>query len=178
LYEHYDFEKIRPIRSSELNTTSEILTHRDVTVKFVVDRGVSHELVRHRPASFAQESTRYCNYGKDKFGNHLTFIDPYFFEKGSPEWTKWKNLMEWCETDYLQLIAMGAKPEEARTVLPNSIKTEVIMTANCKEWKHFFELRACNKTGKAHPQMLEVTRPLLDDFKAVVGSVFEDLNYE
>ena len=168
---------IRPVGISDFKTEREFLTHCDITVRFVVDRGVSHELVRHRPASFAQESTRYCNYSKDKFGSQLTFIIPEFFTFGSPEWKVWKNQMEWVEKDYMKLIDMGITPEKARTILPNSLKTEVIMTANCAEWKHFFGLRACNSTGKAHPQMLEVSRPLLDDFKNTIGIIFDDLVY-
>ena len=160
-----------------MRTENEFLTHCDITVRFVVDRGVTHEIVRHRPASFAQESTRYCNYAKDKFGGEITFIIPEFFKYGSPEWLLWKNHMERCELDYLTMIGIGVTPEKARTVLPNSLKTELIMTANCAEWKHFFALRACNSTGKAHPQMLEVSRPLLDDFKNTIYGIFEDLNY-
>jgi thymidylate synthase (FAD) len=168
---------IRPVGIEDLKTENEFLIHCDITVRFVVDRGISHEIVRHRVASFAQESTRYCNYSKDKFGNQLTFIIPEFFQYGSPAWKVWKDAMECAEAYYLTLINMGVTPEEARTVLPNSLKTEVIMTANCGEWKHFFGLRACNVTGKAHPQMLEVTRPLLDDFKNNVSAIFDDLVY-
>ena len=169
--------EIRPVYTGDLKMSIEILTHCDVTVRFVVDRGISHELVRHRPASFAQESTRYCNYSKDKFGGQITFIIPEFFKYGSPEWHLWKGQMETVERIYLEMIRMGVTPEQARTILPNSLKTEVIMTANCAEWIHFFELRACNVTGKAHPQMLEVTRPLLDDFKKVFNGVFDHLTY-
>lgn len=168
---------IRPISVAELNTENEFLTHCDVTVRFVVDRGISHEIVRHRPASFAQESTRYCNYGQDKFGGEITFIIPEFFPYGSNEWTLWKNAMEAAENIYLNMTELGVTPEKARSVLPNSVKTELIMTANCAEWKHFFALRACNSTGKAHPQMLEVSRPLLDDFKKLISGVFDDLTY-
>jgi thymidylate synthase (FAD) len=144
----------------------------------VVDRGISHELVRHRPASFAQESTRYCNYAQDKFGGQITFIIPEFFNYGSPEWKIWKENITRSEADYLALIALGVSPEKARGVLGTSLKTEVIMTANCAEWKHFFRLRACNATGKAHPQMLEVAQPLLDDFKKAISVIFDDLDYE
>ena len=170
--------EIRPIHIDDLQTENEFLTHCDVTVQFVVDRGISHELVRHRPASFAQESTRYCNYGKDKFGGQITFIIPEFFQYGSPAWKVWKNSMERSEADYLTLINMGVSPEKARGVLGTSLKTEVIMTAPCGEWKHFFCLRACNFTGKAHPQMLEVAQPLLDDFKKTISVIFDGLNYE
>lgn len=168
---------LTPVGVDGLKTETEFLTHCDVTVRWVVDRGISHEIVRHRPASFAQESTRYCNYGKDKFGGQLTFIIPEFFKYGSDGWDTWKNVMEMCEFAYLKMIEMGVTPEKARTVLPNSIKTELIMTANCAEWIHFFELRACNKTGKAHPQMLEVARPLLDSFKNTISVIFENLTY-
>lgn len=168
---------IRSVHTDDLKTEQEFLTHCDVTVRFIVDRGISHEIVRHRPASFAQESTRYCNYGQDKFGGQITFIIPEFFQYGSPEWKLWKNAMETAENVYLNMIDMGVTPEKARTVLPNSVKTEVIMTATCAEWKHFFGLRACNSTGKAHPQMLEVSRPLLDDFKKTISVIFDDLTY-
>ena len=170
--------EIHPIHIDDLKTENEFLTHADVTVRFVVDRGISHELVRHRPASFAQESTRYCNYGADKFGGQITFIIPEFFQYGSPAWKVWKNSMERCEADYLTLINMGVSPEKARGVLGTSLKTEVIMTANCAEWKHFFGLRACNVTGKAHPQMLEVAQPLLDEFKKTISVIFDDLTYK
>ena len=168
---------ISPIHIDDLKTETEYLTHCDVTVRWVVDRGISHELVRHRPASFAQESTRYCNYANDQFGGQITFIIPEKFQYGSPEWTLWKTAMEECENTYLSMIECGVSPEWARTVLPNSVKTEVIMTANCGEWKHFFGLRACNVTGKAHPQMLEVAQPLLDEFKKTISVVFDDLKY-
>jgi thymidylate synthase (FAD) len=169
---------IHPVSVTDLKSEEEFLTHCDVTVGFVVDRGISHELVRHRPASFAQESTRYCNYAQDKFGGQITFIIPEFFQYGSPEWKIWKENMTRSEADYLKLIELGVSPEKARGVLGTSLKTEVIMTANCAEWKHFFELRACNKTGKAHPQMLEVAQPLLDDFKRSITVIFDDLSYE
>jgi thymidylate synthase (FAD) len=173
----FNVGSIRPIHTDDLKTEQEFLTHCDITVRWVVDRGISHELVRHRPASFAQESTRYCNYGQDKFGKQITFIIPEFFQYGSPEWKLWKKQMESAEQTYLEMIEIGVTPEKARTVLPNSMKTEVIMTANCQEWIHFFGLRACNKTGKAHPQMLEVSRPLLDDFKKTISVIFDGLAY-
>lgn len=169
---------IRPVHVDDLQDKEEFMTHADVTVRFVVDRGISHEIVRHRPASFAQESTRYCNYAQDKFGGQITFIIPEFFQYGSPEWKIWKENMERSEADYLKLIELGVSPEKARGVLGTSLKTEVIMTAPCSEWKHFFGLRACNLTGKAHPQMLEVTRPLLEDFKKTISVIFDDLNDE
>ena len=152
-----------------------MLEHQSISVKFIVDRGVSHELVRHRMASYAQESTRYCNYSKDKFGNELTFISPCFWSKCSREYEEWYAAMNSAEDIYFELINWGVTPEQARTVLPNSIKTEVVMTANLREWRHFFKLRALGITGKPHPQMLEVTVPLLAEFKALIPVVFDDL---
>ena len=162
---------------SDLETDNEKLTHQDVTVKFVVDRGISHELVRHRPASFAQESTRYCNYSKDDFGKEITFIIPNYLAYGSAAWKTWKETMKACEDAYFKLLDLDLLPQEARAVLPNSLKTEVVMTANLREWKHFFNLRAANKTGKAHPQMLEVTRPLLDELKELIPVIFDEITY-
>lgn len=167
----------KQIYTNELVTLNEKYTHHDITVKFVTDRGITHEIVRHRPVSFAQESTRYCNYSKDKFNNELTFIKPDFFEYGSEGFELWKAQMEDAEMSYFALIDVGCTAEKARTVLPTSIKTELIMTANLKEWRHFFKLRACNTTGVAHPQMLEITRPLLDKFKELIAVIFDDINY-
>lgn len=152
-----------------------MLEHASVTVKFVVDRGISHELVRHRLASFAQESTRYCNYSKDDFGSEITFIIPEYLDYKSAGWNTWKETMKACEDSYFKLLDIGLTPQEARAVLPNSLKTEVVMTANLREWRHFFKLRALGTTGKPHPQMLEVTVPLLEDFKQMIPVVFDDL---
>ena len=152
-----------------------MLEHVSVTVKFVVDRGISHELVRHRLASFAQESTRYCNYSKDDFGSEITFIIPEYLDYKSAGWNTWKETMKACEYSYFKLLDIGLTPQEARAVLPNSLKTEVVMTANLREWRHFFKLRALGTTGKPHPQMLEVTVPLLEDFKQMIPVVFDDL---
>ena len=152
-----------------------MLEHASVTVKFVVDRGISHELVRHRMASFAQKSTRYCNYIKDDFGSEITFIIPKCLDDESAAYDAWKSVMEYCEDAYFYLLNIGFMPQEARAVLPNSTKTEVVMTANLREWRHFFKLRALGTTGKPHPQMLEVTIPLLKDFKRAIPVVFDDL---
>lgn len=152
-----------------------MLEHVSVTVKFVVDRGISHELVRHRLASFAQESTRYCNYSKDDFGSEITFIIPEYLDYKSAGWNTWKETMKACEDAYFKMLDFGLSPQQARAVLPNSLKTEVVMTANLREWRHFFKLRALGTTGKPHPQMLEVTVPLLEDFKQMIPVVFDDL---
>ena len=152
-----------------------MLEHASVTVKFVVDRGISHEIVRHRLASFAQESTRYCNYSKDDFGSEITFILPDYLDYGSQGFKIWKESMKQAEDAYFNLLEVGLTPQEARTVLPNSLKTEVVMTANLREWRWFFKLRALGTTGKPHPQMLEVTVPLLEDMKNLIPVVFDDL---
>lgn len=150
-----------------------------VTVHFVCDRGVSHEFVRHRVMSFAQESTRYCNYSKDKFNNELTFIQPCWLNDEklklygsyhtvirdkSPESIFIANLNN-AEKDYLDLIKLGWKPQEARAVLPNSLKTELIVTGFVSDWNHFFRLRSrIAETGKPHPQAQELADPLMDEF--------------
>lgn len=152
-----------------------MLEHASVTVKFVVDRGISHELVRHRLASFAQESTRYCNYSKDDFGSEITFIIPDYLEYKSECWNIWKESMKQAEDAYFKMLDFGLSPQQARAVLPNSLKTEVVMTANLREWRHFFKLRALGTTGKPHPQMLEVAVPLLEDMKNLIPVVFDDL---
>lgn len=154
-----------------------MLEHSSLSVKFICDRGVSHELVRHRLASFAQESTRYCNYSQDKFGNELTFIRPCFWDEGSKEEQYWKSAIIASENVYLNLIGLGASPQEARSVLPNSIKTEVIMTANYREWRHFLNLRAARATGPAHPQMEELAVPLLRELTNLIPEVFDDIYY-
>lgn len=150
--------------------------HSLISVKFVCDRGVSHELVRHRIASFSQESTRYCNYSQDKFGNEITVIEPFFWEHEASisecKYCAWEDAMGEAEKHYFKLIEMGAKPQEARSVLPNSLKTEVIMSANFREWRHFMKLRTA---PTAHPQMREVTIPLLAKFKELIPVIFDDI---
>lgn len=149
-----------------------VLEHCSFTVKFICDRGVSHEIVRHRMASFCQESTRYCNYSKDKFDGELTFIKPCFWDKHSDQMRDWRSAMTLAENHYLGLLAMGATSQEARAVLPNSLKTELVMTANIREWRHFLDLR-CDPA--AHPQMREVALLLLDKLHDAVPVCFDDL---
>lgn len=155
-----------------------ILEHSHLSVKFICDRGVGHELVRHRLASFAQESTRYCNYSQDKFGNELTFIRPCFWKETSRNYLDWIRTMCHVESTYFDLLTRGATPQEARSVLPNSIKTEVVMSANYREWRHFFWLRAARKTGPSHPQMEELAVPLLRDVCRLIPEVFDDIYYD
>ena len=155
-----------------------MLEHYSFTVKFICDRGIANELVRHRIASFAQESSRYCCYAKDKFGKELTFINPCFWEPNSDNYARWFHEMDEAEKTYLAMIEDGATPEQARDILPMSIKTEIVMTANLREWRHFFKLRAEGVTGKPHPQMLEITIPLLKELKQKIPVVFDDIMSE
>ena len=150
-----------------------MLEHYSFSVKFIVDRGVSHELVRHRLVSFAQESTRYCNYGSKN--GEITVIDPCFWRKDSIEYNEWASACEMAESYYLSLIELNATPQEARSVLPNSLKTEVVMTANLREWRHFFKLRAVGITGAPHPQMREIAIPLLKELQEKIPVIFDDL---
>ena len=159
-----------------------MIEHCSFSVKFICDRGVSHEIVRHRIASFAQESTRYCNYSADKFGNEITVIDPCFWEyepDGSDEasnqmykFNDWQMACEYAEKTYFKLLKRGAAPQEARSVLPGSLKTEIVVTMNLREWRHFFKLRTANT---AHPQMREITMPLLNELKEKLPEIFEDI---
>lgn len=118
-----------------------VLEHCSFTVKFICDRGVSHEIVRHRLASYCQESTRYCNYGKDQFSSEITVIEPCYLNKDTFAYDEWKEACRRAETAYFNLLNWGLSPQEARAVLPNSLKTEVVMTANIREWRHFLRLR-------------------------------------
>lgn len=140
------------------------------TVKFICNRQVSHEFVRHRVFSFAQESTRYCNYNKEKFGSELTFIKPIWTpyidlntDMSDPEYAMLKSF-ENCEKTYMKLINAGWKPQQAATILPNAIKTELIMTGFDYDWLHFFNLRAIGTTGDPHPQAKELAKPLMEEF--------------
>ena len=160
---------IRIIDKEDL-TDEEKIIHYDVTVKIVCDRGVTHEIVRHRPVSYCQESTRYCNYTKDKFGNEITVIEPCFFERDSREYFIWERNMECCEKAYFDLLDCGCTPQQARDVLPNSLKTEIVMTANIGEWRHFLKLR-CSKA--AHPQMIEVACKVLTEFHLNIPVLFD-----
>lgn len=149
-----------------------VLEHCSFTVKFICDRGVSHEIVRHRVASYCQESTRYCNYTNDGFGKEITVIKPCFWEDESVQMIRWKEAMEVAERTYMSMIDNGASPQEARSVLPNSLKTEVVMTANIREWRHFLKLRCA---PAAHPQMREVALKLLNMVHQEIPILFDDL---
>ena len=163
-----------------------VIEHEKISVRIVCDRGVSHEIVRHRIASYSQESTRYCDYG----GDDVTFIIPCWCvdltpccEVTSPEIYngpnegsfRWLCAMVDAEHAYKRLRDLGWKPEQARSVLPNSLKTEIVVTMNLREWRHFFKLRTAKA---AHPQMREISVPMLAQFKALVPIIFDDINAE
>ena len=167
----------------------------NITVKFICDRGVSHELVRHRIASFAQESTRYCNYGKDE---HISFIIPSWLDLPEATYIWWENdwvndkldkivkhddkdASDWflhsldgSETTYQTLMNLGWSPQQARSVLPNSLKTEINVSANIREWRHILKLRCANA---AHPDMQYLMRPLLKEFQERIPILFDDITY-
>lgn len=177
-----------------------VIEHEKVTVRVICDRGVTHEVVRHRIASYSQESTRYCDYTSDKFGSGITVIGPLFFDEKRPrklidipvdwlnnsetrgflkrteelnEFDVWFMAMMFAEWAYLVLInQFGRLPQEARTVLPNSLKTEIVITYNLREWRHFFKLRT---SKRAHPQMREITIPMLVEFKRLIPIIFDDI---
>lgn len=149
-----------------------VLEHFSITIKFICDRGVSHEIVRHRLASYCQESTRYCNYSKGKFGGEITVVRPVYLNTDTPAYKAWENACRAAETAYFELLNWGCSPQEARAVLPNSLKTEVVMTANLREWQHFFRLRC---SSAAHPQMREVATPALKALQAKIPLIFDAL---
>lgn len=152
-----------------------VLEHCSFTVKFIGDRGVSHEIVRHRVASYCQESTRYCNYSKGDFGSEITVIEPCYLNSNTFAYDEWKEACRRAETAYFNLLNWGLSPQEARAVLPNSLKTEVVMTANIREWRHFLKLR-CSKA--AHPQMREVATQLLKELQEKIPVLFDDIDPE
>ena len=155
-----------------------MIEHFSVSAKMIVDRGVSHEIVRHRIASYAQESTRYCNYSQGKFGNEITVIKPLFFDEGTPEYIIWEESCMQAEKAYNELIEMGRSPQEARSVLPNSLKTEIVVTMNLREWIHFFNLRALGTTGAPHPQMKEIAMMVLEEFSNQLPEIFGDMYFD
>ena len=167
-----------------------VIEHVSISIRVICDRGVSHEIIRHRIASYSQESSRYCNYSNDKFDNELTFIKPCWFKSSiedlnnyiknkndfeklsSGEWV-WIDTLKSAEISYFTLIGTcNWTPEQARSILPNSLKTEIVMTMNLREWRHFFKLR-CDKA--AHPQMREVAYLILDLLNQNIPIIFEDI---
>ena len=149
-----------------------VIEHFNITVKFITDRGISHEIVRHRLASYAQESTRYCNYSKDKFENEITVVKPDDISEGTVAYTEWRMAMRMAEKAYFELLSEGCKPQTARSVLPTCLKTELVMTANLRELRHFIKLRG---SAAAHPDIRILAKDLLAQLKAQIPVVFDDL---
>jgi thymidylate synthase (FAD) len=163
-------EKV-PLETVDSFSADLLARHRHVAVLFVVNRAITHEIVRHRPVSYLQESQRYCRYSQDKFGNEVTFIKPMFFQENSEEYSLWEKAMQDTEKIYLKLLETSS-PQAARTVLPNSCKTEIITFANLLEWLHIFKLR----TSKgAEPSMREVMIPLLHKFQEKYPTIFSGI---
>ena len=156
-----------------------VIEHGSITVKVTCDRGVTHEIVRHRIASYSQESTRYCNYANDKFDSQISCIDlatgfQYDLndEKDLKKYEVWQEAMKSAEQYYFKMLELGARPEEARSILPNSLKTEIVMTMDLREWRHFIRLRG---SRAAHPQIAEITAQIRDEFVKRYPVFFEDL---
>lgn len=151
-----------------------VLEHEKITVRLTCDIGCYKDLTRHRISSFSIESTRYCNYGKDKWNNQIKFIKPCNLDKEKPEYDFWKNCMQDIENTYLDMTQLGCTPDQMRMILPHSTAAEVTMTANIREWKHIFELR-CSK--RAHPSVQQVMIPLLLYFKEQMPEIYENVEY-
>lgn len=145
-----------------------VIEHEHVRVRIICDRGVSHEIVRHRLASYSQESTRFCNYSKDKFNGQIAYIETPW-ELGEDD----LELLAAIEKHYMKKIEQGWTAQQARYFLPQGLKTEIVMTANLREWRHFFKERAVNP--KAHPQMREIAIPMLEEFKRFIPIIFDDI---
>ena len=157
------------------NGHASVIEHESVSVRVICDRGISHQIVRHRLAAYSQESTRYCNYSKEKkFDGGINVIDMESHFKHPESFDLWMKAMLFAEDIYMQMLDNGEKPEMARNVLPQSLKTEIVITYNLRVWKHFFTERTSNH---AHPQIREIIRPLLDEFKSLIPVIFDDINY-
>ena len=160
------------IRSCIERGHESVIEHMVISVRFIVDRGFLAEITRQRLNSFSCESSRYCNYSKHIYDGELTFIKPHFFIEGKQGYKLWADAMKDIELTYLGLIAIGHKPEEARTVLPMSLKTEIVSTANLRQWKTVLKQRT---SPKAHPQMRAIMIPLLAELKSRIPIIFDDI---
>ena len=149
-----------------------VIEHVSLTFKIICDRGITHEIVRHRLASYSQESSRYCDYSNDKFDGELTFIKPCFWTEDDENFQLWKQTMAYLEERYLNMRKSGIRPEQARSILPNSLKTEIFMTANLREWRHFLKLRTSNR---AHPQMREIALKIYKILNEKLPILFSDI---
>lgn len=156
-----------------------VIEHLSISVRIITDRGVTHELVRHRIASYSQESSRYCHYSNDKFGNELTFIKPIFDKKHNINekdyFEQWESCMQQIENTYLNMSNKGVIPEYSRQILPSSIKTEIVVTMNLRAWRNFFKLRM---SKNAHPQIRDIAFKIFNEFNKELPEVFEDLKYK
>lgn len=171
----YD-ERIHILTNEEISLLSkrDQLIHGWTSVKFTVSRGFTHEIVRHRPASFAQESTRYCSYNKDKFGNEISYIKPSYLSDDNKSMSIWSDVMRVIEKEYMFLMNYKRTAQEARSILPNSLKTEIVVTTRFSEWIHIFDMRA---DKPAHPEMKEIMYPLLNDFISIWPMLFDDIKW-
>ena len=168
---------LRFVRMIIKNGHESVLEHEKVSARIICDRGVTHEIVRHRVGSYSQESTRYCNYSHEKFGSEITCVTPSFWQENTGRNAElmgaWRNAMEQAERTYIHMLSQGATPEQARSVLPNSLKTEIVVTYNLREWRHFLRLRTA---AAAHPQMREVAAAALRLLREKIPVVFDDIN--
>ena len=152
-----------------------VLEHEKVTVRMTCDVGVYKDITRHRIASFSIESTRYCNYGKEKFNSEIKFIKPCNMDEGSKVYSLWEDTCKKIEKNYVEMSKLGAAPDELRMILPHSTAAEVTMTANIREWKHILLLRTSNHT---HPAIRQLLIPLLLHFKEIMPEIFNDVPYD
>lgn len=148
-----------------------VIEHGSASFLITTDRGISHQIVRHRLASYSQESTRYCNYSRDRFNGEIGFVKPLGLEEDSPAYTCWKQACETAETSYLELIRLGQSPQVARDVLPTCTKTEFVMTCNFREWLHFLKERESNA---AHPKVVKLAQAIRVELSSLVPVVFEN----
>lgn len=152
-----------------------MIEHFNLTAKITCDLGVYKDITRHRHVSYAIESTRYCNYSKGKFGNELSMMKPCHIQEGTAEYKLWLQTMEMIEKNYNAMAALGCKPDQLRMLLPHSIKADVVMTANLREWRHIFKLRCA---PAAHPSVQQVMKMLLKTLKAEIPVIFDDIAYD
>jgi thymidylate synthase (FAD) len=165
--------KVRDIEVDESRKHHSVLEHSSMSVMFTCNRGVSHELVRHRHTAYSQQSTRYCNYAKDRFGKQITYIGNTRFIENPKGYEEWLNALEQCEENYMKLLGMGFAAEEARDILNHAVATKVLVTTTYREWRSIFNLRG---HSAAHYQMRELIKPLFDEVCEALPCVFDDIS--
>lgn len=179
LNEELDIEKTKRFIKNIITRNHEsVLEHQSISIEIITDRAIMAEITRHRMASFAIESQRFCNYSKDKYNKEVTFVLPSFLngvDENSDKYKLWKYSCTEAEQYYLKLLETGCKPEEARSVLPNSTKTHIQITANLREWRHIFKLRT---SAAAHPDMRILMRDILQSFQTNIPIIFDDIKGE